>query len=127
QSFDGGRIDAARPDGLTVRSHPSESEVRVCEAVAPCLRSRCLAANDRDVVVEADVASCVVLREQHALARKRFGKIRRFRIGTERDVVPSVFEDDDEDVIDAAGVNGMTGSGHYRIGEDGEKSYQGNY
>jgi hypothetical protein len=61
---------------------------------------RRLAADHRDVVVEAEVTDAVVLAQQRALRGQFMREIRRLRILAERRLEQLVLEHDDEDVVD---------------------------
>src|SRR5580704_1168789 len=109
QSLDGGRIDAARADGLAVGSHAGENVIGVGSAVVARLWSAGLPAQHGDIVVQADVAGAVVLREQYALGRQGLRKVRSFRVWTEGDVKAFVFENDNKNVLNAAVVVAIPG------------------
>src|ERR1700730_1908281 len=91
QSLDGGRIDAAGTDGLTVGSGASKNVIGVNGAVIAGLRGGGLAAEHGNGVVQADVAVAVVLREQHTLGGQSLREIWSFGVRAEGDVKAFVF------------------------------------
>jgi hypothetical protein len=101
-----GRIDATRPDELTVEGRRHTDELRVVDAVGLGLGVGRLAAHHGDVVAETQVARAVVLLHEQALSHQLLGQVRRGGVGTERLVVILVLHHDDEDVLDAGDGRG---------------------
>src|ERR1700722_10572472 len=113
KSLDGGRIDAAVADGLTVGGSAGERKIRVDLAIVAGIRCSSLATEHGDVIVETYVAGAVVLVEKNPLRGKRLGKERSLGSRAESDIETLVFENDNEDVSDAmvTRVVGITGRG----------------
>ena len=94
------RIHAAGPEHLAVGRRSSRQEVVVEDAVGLGLRVRGLAADHGDVVVEAEVAGRVVVRQEVALRRQPLRQVLGGALGTKGLVGVLVLQHDDEDVLD---------------------------
>ena len=108
--FCGRRIDAALADDLRIRSHSGDGDVGVIRgelfvfvtrrAVVLIGARHGLAANQREIVAQTEMARAVVLLQQRAVAGDGLREIRRRHRGTERTVERLVLEDDREHVPD---------------------------
>ena len=109
----GGRVRALppRPSARSSGSSRSDPDVSTCPGSGRSTGSRLrvglrrLPADQRDVVVQAEVAGAVVVLQQHALGRQRLPQVRVVVQAGERRVVRLVLEDDQPDVLDLPGLD----------------------
>jgi len=94
------RIQATYPQRLPVgiEVRLAEAEFRHGGTVSLSLCVRRLAADQRQVVIETEVADAIVLVEERALGSQGVGQVRRRGVFPERDPERLVFQHQDEDV-----------------------------
>ena len=99
KGLDGGGIDAATANRLSVRSDTSQSEILEDLAVITRLLCGRLTTKHGNVVVQANMARAVILVQQDSLAGQSLGKVRSLGVRAERDIKSFVFQDDDKNVF----------------------------